>query len=133
MLRLQHLTRLTDAVTWSRGLYEFRAGDTPKTNESFSLWLIFQSGLFRRLGREKIVESAKQHKESIVTYRPSIIDPLIVASPDLFAMIGAINNTRTVAQLASEQSNQMLFYTNMLLLRELGVIDFRKNVLRKAA
>lgn len=122
-LRLQTLARLTDAASWARGSYSFTP-NPPAADDDYSIWLTFQTAVFQRLGRVRLLESARanQHKQ-VFTCR-SVLDPYLVHLPALFTLIGYGDGRYTVAELARQQRNPMLGYVNLLVLKELGVVTF---------
>lgn len=122
-LRLQNLTRLSDAATWSRGTYAFTAG-RPAADEDFSVWLTFQSAVCKRLGRARLIESARANQTKRVVANRSVLDPYLVHIPALFTVIGYGDGRYTVAELARQHPNPMLCYVNLLIMKELGVVRF---------
>lgn len=122
-LRLQHLSRLGDAASWTRGSYSF-APAAPAPRENFSVWLTFQTAVFQRLGRVRLLESARANQHKRVVTSRSVLDPYLVHVPPLFTIIGYGDGRYTVAELARQQKNPMLGYVNLLVLKELGVLRF---------
>lgn len=122
-LRLQHLARLSDVASWTRGSYAF-APAVPAFTEDFSVWLTFQTAVFQRLGRIRLLESARANQHKRVVTSRSVLDPYLVHVPPLFTIIGYGDGRYTVAELARQQKNPMLGYVNLLILKELGVLRF---------
>lgn len=124
-LRKQTMTRLADAVSWTGGRYRFSLSDVPD-GEEFPLWTVLQEGLYKRHGRPGIEAQAAQLKAAVPRRIGGLFESFVLAYPDAMKLYDRIDGKRSLAELGKHHPQQLVFMTNLLLLKELDLVMFNE-------
>lgn len=122
-LRKQTMVRLADAASWSAGRYRFGLGDVTGTEE-YALWTVMQEGLFKRHGRAGLEAQAAQLKGAVPRRLGGMFETFVLAYPEAMKLYDRIDGKKTIAELAKTEGQQLVFFTSMLLLKELALVEF---------
>lgn len=124
-LRKQTMARLADAASWSAGRYRFSLGDVPD-GEEYPLWTAMQEGFFKRYGRPGLEAQAVQLKAAAPRRMGGMFESFVLSVPEAMKLYDRIDGKKTIAELGKHQPQQLVFMTNLLLLKELDLVMFNE-------
>lgn len=122
-LQRQVWARLVDAASWTAGQYEFIPQEVSEPTIDIALVRIFQEGMFRRHGKEKIEATARQQRDAVPRRLNGVLEPFVYTAPELLGLLGRLDGRRSVAELGQKEANPRLYFTNLLVLMELGLVE----------
>lgn len=119
----QSCTRLVDALSWTAGQYHLEPGDIPAPQRAFPTWQLFQDGIYRRHGQAGLTAEARNARTTVPTRKEAFLESFLYTYPEPLAIYNQVDGSRTVAQLATDAKQPLVFFTHIKALEELGLIE----------